>query len=213
MPSRDWFRRTTWTSRDEHDFSARLARSRSSFHKAQYTKIQAITLAQIGDKALSEAALRLLQRLFAEFPDPSQLEGAHLQAALIHVQLGNEAAAIEHFRSGLRAKAAYPNSDAGTALEFPWFIARHNLSAHFVEALEALKSARLAFPVQVFKSAAIRATVAQFQGDQLGASRFAREALEAASLKRSPFRYHSSLGLVGGEYEPTIQELRKLAAA
>jgi|GEM_PF-2286807 len=213
MPSRDWFRHTTWTPRDEREFSARLARSRSSFHTAQYLRIQAITLAEVGGKTRTAAALRLLQRLFAEFPDASQLESAHLQAALIYEQMGNEAAAVEHFRLALRAKAAFPNGDAGTSLEFPWFIARHDLSAHFVEALEVLKSAHLAFPVQVFKSAAIRATVAQFHGDHVGASRFAHEALEAASVEKSPFRYHSSLGLVGGEYESTIRKLRKLAAA
>ena len=44
MSKDDWFRRTTWSDEDERAFFARLVRSRGIFRKAQYLRIQAVTL-------------------------------------------------------------------------------------------------------------------------------------------------------------------------
>jgi tetratricopeptide (TPR) repeat protein len=213
MARDDWFRRTTWSEEDERTFFARLARSRSSFHKSQYLRIQAGSLAATGREPLVRVALDLLQRLFADLPEPSELESAHLQAAQCHEQLGNLLPAVEHFRLARQAQSRYPNSDAGTALEFPWFVVEHRLSSLYDEALDSLRAAHLAFPVQSFKAAAIRAFVAEARNHHQAASQHALEALEAAGRKQSQFRYHRSLGLVGEEYESVIARLRKLAAA
>jgi len=213
MGNDDWFRRTTWSEQDQREFFTRLARSRGTFHKSQYLRLQALSLTGTGSEPLIRVALALLQRLVAEYPDPSQLEQAHLQAARCHEQLADLDHAVEHFRLAHRAHSGYPNSDAGTALEFSWFIVEHRLADLYAEALEVLQAAHVAFPVQSFKAAAVRAFVAESRDDPQSARMHALEALEAAGLKKSPFRYHRSLGLVGEEYELAIQRLNELAAA
>jgi tetratricopeptide (TPR) repeat protein len=213
MGKDEWFRRTTWSVEDERAFFNRLARSRGLFHKSQYVRIQALSLAETRHANLVRVALDLLSKLFAEFPDQSQLASAHLLAAQCHEQLGNYAAAIEQFRLALRAQAAFPGIDPGTALEFPWFIITHGLSESYEEALQVLATAHIAFPVQVFKAAAIRSFVAAFRRDHIGASRYATEALQAAQLTESPFRYHRSLGLVEDAYQSIVERLGKLATA
>jgi len=41
MATEEWFRNTTWNKDIDAEFEARLKRSRGSFHKAQYLRIQA----------------------------------------------------------------------------------------------------------------------------------------------------------------------------
>jgi tetratricopeptide (TPR) repeat protein len=213
MARDDWFRRTSWSTGESQDFFAKLARSRSDFHKAQYLRIQALSLAQTKRGPLVRAALDLLRRLFTDVPDGSQLASAHLQAAHCHERLGDIPQAVTHFRLSLEAQSRYPNSDPGTALEFPWFIVEHELSDLYDEALQTLQAAHLAFPVQFFMAAAVRAFIAKSRSEHQNASRHAREALEAAGLTQSQFPYHRSLGIVGKEYQPIVARLSKFAAA
>src|SRR5690606_10834397 len=113
MTQDDWFRRTTWTETDAQSFYERLRRSRGAFHKAQYLRIQAYTLAQERQEPLVRVALDLLGQLFTEFPDLSQLASAHLQAARCYEQLGETLQALDHFQRSLDALAACPNFDPG----------------------------------------------------------------------------------------------------
>ena len=212
MTRSDWFRRTTWAPKDESDFFARLGRSRGEYHKSQYLRIQAITLFDTGLRPHVMSALGLLERLFAEYPDRSQLESAHLQAALCHESLGGLSEAIRHFQLAIEAHSIYPNFHSGVSLEFPWFIVQHGLADRFDDALLVLQSAHLAFPVQQFKAAAIRSRIAQSRGEHLLAAASAREALKSAAATGSQFRYHRSLGLVGEEYNDVVEELQRVAA-
>jgi tetratricopeptide (TPR) repeat protein len=213
MTNDDWFRRTTWSDEDRTAFFARLGRSRGASRKAQYLRIQAQTLADTRREPLFRAALELLDRLFAESPEPSQRAAAHHLAATCHEALGDLEEAVHQFRLALAAAAQHRGLDPGTALEFPWFVVEHDLADLYDEALRTLAAAHLAFPVQFFKAAAIRAVIAARQGDHRAASRHATEALEAAGLAEAPFRRHRGLGRVGQEYERALERMTTLAAA
>ena len=67
MPKDDWYRRTTWTTEDQHAFAERKRRSRGADRKAQYVRVQAETLFQTGDKELIISALKLLEQSFADY--------------------------------------------------------------------------------------------------------------------------------------------------
>jgi tetratricopeptide (TPR) repeat protein len=161
---------------------------------------------------LTRISLQLLQQLFADYPVDSELESAHMQAAQCQERLGNLQEATRHFRLAVEAHSNRPNVHSGVALEFPWFIVEHRLTACFDEALTVLDSAVTPFPVQVFKAATIRSRIAQFRGDTARAANAAREALEAADATQSRFRYHRALGLVGEEYKYVVSELQQIAA-
>lgn len=213
MPRDDWFRRKTWTEKDEKEFFARLARSRLPFHKAQYLRIQAAELAALGKPKLTRVALELLARHISEFTDPYAQTAAYFQKAMCHADLGENDAAVEYFRLSLAENRKAPNMEFGTALEFPWFIVSRQLTELYGEALSLVESAPIAFPVQSFQAAAVKALVSEFRGEERAAAHYAREAITAAGLRQSQFRYHRDLGLVGDEYAALVKKLEKLAQA
>lgn len=108
MGKTEWFRRTTWTPEDQADFAAHLARSRTSFHKAQYLRIQASHLREVGRPAFAVAALQLLDQLLAEYPEPSELSMTHLQRAECLLDLGRSEEALGAFRRALSTQRQHP---------------------------------------------------------------------------------------------------------
>jgi tetratricopeptide (TPR) repeat protein len=212
MERDDWFRKTAWTDSDAHGFFERLNRSRGVDRKAQYLRIQAYTLANTRQEHLVRVALDLLQQLFTEFPEPYELVSAHLQAAQCHEQLGDIRQALDHFHLSLDAQVLAPNSDPGTALEYSWFIASNGIEDRYESAISTLQRAHIAFPVQLFKAAAVRAFIAQARGDSRAVD-YANKALGAADLEQSPFQSHKTLGLIGDDYRLQIERLRTIAAA
>ena len=82
-------------------FFQRLRRSRTAVHRAQYLRIQALTLAQTRQNNNILVALELLERIFTEYPDAWDLPLVHLEAAQCHDALGNIEAATRHFEWAL----------------------------------------------------------------------------------------------------------------
>ena len=197
MGSDDWFRRTSWTTQDAAAFQERLQRSRSDSSKAQYLRIQALHLAQVGNH---EPALALIEQLLRLYPVPAELASSHLQRAESYAAIGSTEAAIGSFQKSLAAQAAYPNIRSNVALSFAWFIVlgRHGVLYCEVEPLLTLyeEDVGLLFPVQRFKCAVVRALLASEQGRKEDARRFADEAWSVAGEKHSGLRYYSKLGLV-----------------
>ena len=207
----DWFRRTSWTREDEHQFFERLARSRGNYNKSQYLRIQASHLEDTGDRANVESALRLLDQLLREFPEPSQVACALWQRARCKELLGDISAAIESFRKALDAERQFPNARTGATLDLAWLIATRELRDLYDEALALVDSHRpsIAFPVDSFRAASIRALIALDRGDKPTASRLAAIALESADRKHSGLRYHKTVGLVGSSYENVVEKMRR----
>jgi tetratricopeptide (TPR) repeat protein len=214
MGKPEWFRRTTWTERDAAEFDERLARSRGANRKAQCLRIQAVHLFEVGDLSLTRAALGLVDRVIAEFPDPFQLAPALSLRAEALVDLGRPEEALETYGRALEARRAFPQVGDDGYLGFAELVIalrRRDLYAAAVAALDEFAD-RVQFPIEEFRIAACRALVAAERGDSNGARRWAREALAAAAKSESPFRYHRKLGLVRGVDPLAFQRLKTLAA-
>lgn len=208
----DWYRRTSWTPDDEQDFFARLARSRTRCNKSQYLRIQAVHLAGTGDPRYLEAALSLMDMLIRDYPEPSELACAYWHRARWYERLDQLDEAMVAYREALKAQEQYPQVKTGAALDFAWFIATRRMRLLYAEALRLVESPEPSlFPVDVFRSEAIRAMLAADRGDRASAARFAQAALESAQLKDSGFRYHKTIGLVGQDYKDVVQQLRQWA--
>lgn len=206
----DWYRRTSWTEADRSEFHQRLKRSRGSYHKAQYVRIQASYLADAGH---IDPAIELLDQLFAEFPHESQLAQAHLQKARCFLQQSRIDEAIDEFRATLEAEKQYPNCRTQVWLEFPWFVVTRAMSDLYAEALEFLKwgDYRALFPVDEYRLATIQAFMGEENGQSDLARDFAKTALTAAAKERSGFRYHAKLGLVPEQDAKIKRRLETLA--
>ncbi|MFO1396528.1 MAG: hypothetical protein U1F48_05640 [Burkholderiales bacterium] len=165
MTQGDWFRRSTWSEIDRAAFFARLSRSRSEFHKAQYVRIQAFHLAEADTPEMHSAALELLGLLFRDWPENSQLAQAYDQRARSLLALGNVDGAIESFRMALDAQRNEPSIRTDAHLGLAWLVATSAIATEYTEALEALDEFETGpFPTQQYSAAAARALILDATG-------------------------------------------------
>ena len=214
MPA-DWFRKTTWTAADREDFEAHLKRSRGVHNKSQYLRIQAFYL-QKASPPLYQEALSLLERVLTEWRNDIQIASALLQKAECLLETKGFEAAIPIFRQGLEFEKQCPKCRTEAWLCFPWQIVRHRRTDLFDEALRWLtfpQSNAIMFPVDQFRTSSIRAIIKMQQGDIASAKSHAADALTAAGIDFSGFRYHPKIGLVGN-MEPWVKaELERILTA
>ena len=213
MGREDWYRNTTWTKDVRNAFFKRLGRSRSSFHKAQYVRIQAHYLEETGERKNVNAALALLDLMIEKWPEPVELAAAHLQRARCYERLHKWKCAINSHRDSIKAEHEYETAQVGAALHFGWLVVRRCMSKYYDEVLSVLDTGEemLLFPINQFKYASIFSIILHHKGEKDGARRFANMALEANGKKESPFRYHKKLGLVANPPKAIMKKLIRIA--
>lgn len=196
MADDDWYRRNTWTDFDRAEFDDRLKRARKT-NRPQYLRIQAYHLADAGSH---EAALELLDRYFDVAENDIDLAQAWLQRAQSIAALQQVFAAIDAYRSALASERTRPNVNTTAWLDYPWFLVERQLADHYEEASNVLDEfygeTRLSFPIERYRYCAVKSLLAEYRGDRVAASAFARDALEASKATHSGFRYHPDIGLV-----------------
>jgi tetratricopeptide (TPR) repeat protein len=212
MSQREWYRRVTWNDADRTDFYAHLARSRGAWRKAQYLRIQAAHLANAGHHA---AAIELIDRMLAEFPERTELASAHMQKAESLLSPGKLADAIQEYRAALQSERELPNVRTSAWLDFGWLVLKRRLTAYYDEISQVLREFRqeggVVLPTVEYRFAALQALLADHNGEKALAREFARRALAEAEKQHSGLRYHPTVGLVGRERDTFASRLRTLA--
>jgi tetratricopeptide (TPR) repeat protein len=199
MSRDDWYRRTTWTERDQEEFFARLKRSRSSFHKAQYLRIQAHVLQQAG---LNEQSLELLRG----YSDPHQAAMALSTRGDALFALGRIDDAIEAHRHAFEYERAHsPNYFGNSWLRFGETAIGEDRRERFQEVSAifecALKAGyRATFPYEQFTYFACQALILSARGEVAEARSMADRAVAAAQRSHSGFGRHPSIGLVASDW-------------
>jgi len=214
MKKTEWFRRTTWSDADREDFNAHLSRSRGAGNKGQYLRIQAAHLAEAGHHA---AAIELLDRLFAEFPQKIELAQAHTQKADSLAKLGEVEPAIQEYRTALQTERDFPNVRTNAWLHFGCFVVERQLTGLYEEVLQVLREFRedggLTLPLVQYRYAVVQALIADDRGEKARAREFAQQALAEAAKDHSGLRHHPTVGLVGSERNTLENRLRALAGS
>jgi tetratricopeptide (TPR) repeat protein len=164
---------------------------------------------------LASAALELLNRTLAEYPNDIQVAQAHAQRAECHIRLGEVEKAIEAFRSALARERQFPKVRTNAWLDFGWLVIERGLRELYDEALRILTEFEdtIPFPVQRYKFHAIRALVSAERGALANAREEAKQALEAAQASDSGFRYHPTIGLVRERSSDMHSRLEALAGS
>jgi tetratricopeptide (TPR) repeat protein len=208
----DWYRKTTWSSRDAEDFERHLARSRSQ--RAQYIKIQAQTLAGTGQVQVADAAIQLAHRYLEEDPRGFFEVRAHLTVAEASGTKGDVSAALQAYRNAVHAEARNHGVRCCAYLEFAWFVATRGLIEAFDDVLNAMKSRQetdLVFPIAQYKYFAALALISNELKNREHARRMAQNALEAEA-RVAPFSRHKHVGVVEGIDGDIQKRIRRLAA-
>ena len=220
MGRHDWYRNTTWTEDIRKAFFDRLGRSRTTYNKAQYARIQASYLQKTGKKKHIRAAIKLLDLMIEQWPEPTELSSAYLQKALCFEDLGMNKPAIEAYRKSVKVEEENKKKMVGAWLHFGWFVIAHGLKKYYDEVLlsiqnnETLKQMApfLIWPIYQYKYSAIFAIILKSKGETEAAQRFAVRALEAMGTKESPFRYHKKEGLIIKPNKRVVKQLKKIAS-
>ena len=205
----DWFRRKTWTNDDEREFFARLHRSRTPFHKAQYLRIQGCALHETEVTANLHTAIRLFHMVLNEFPEPSEIACTYENLGDCLDRLGQTDEAIDAYRNALSQQRVYPNSLTSAHIALALLVATKRRRAEYDEAFQTLSEwGRLGdFPLLDFKICAARALIYADVGPYLDAKQWAKQALDAAAKNHSGLRYHATLGLVGDKHSTLVAQL------
>lgn len=205
MAQYDWWQNSSWDEDTEATFFTKLARARN---KLFYLREQGKTLAS----SRPDVALRLLDQYFALGADSSQAE-AHFSRARAHVALRNVDAAILSFEAALAQEDAVPNFRTWVYLELPVLIATEQRRALYDRAIQLLTKHedRPHFPAELYKWHGSWALILQERGQTLEARNAAKQALEAAAMTHSGYRYHPNVGLVSDTSDEFGSRLRKIA--
>jgi tetratricopeptide (TPR) repeat protein len=202
----DWYRNTDWNEEIAEAYFAKLKRARS---KDQYLRIQANYLAS----SHPEVALELLEQFFA-LNDPFDYAQAYCDKAKAYIAQGNTEEAIKAYQSALEQESTKKGVLTEAYIALPMLIAEHELKDQYRYGVELLKNNidRLTFPVDHFRFHSALAIFEKGLGNMEEASKQAGLALDAAHIKKSGFRFHQKLGLVGKKYADIVGKLKKIYA-
>lgn len=183
----DWYRRKTWTKKDEEEFFAKLGRARKD-GRAQYLKIQAIELIETKDKYLLEAAEVLLNKLLTDYPD-NRIDRSQAFNSLgeIHKLRENFDKALEYFKKSLDFETEFPNVITTAYLNFSETVVQLNKTEFYdeVEKLltEKINMDSLTFPAQNYIMYSVLSVIADFKGDFDNAKKYSEIAEKNATAK------------------------------
>ncbi|WP_223789402.1 hypothetical protein [Marinicella meishanensis] len=165
--------------------------------------IQALTLADMHP----EVSIRLVEEYFESKKSQFDDARALLAKANALMALNDIESCILTFKEVLEKEREFPNFQTGVYLDYPYLVATHEVKAEYSNALDVLNEHvdRLAFPLDQFKWHASKALINSDRSE-------AKKALDVAEVKKSGFRFHQDVGLVGKEHESTIKSLCKIVS-
>ena len=195
----DWYRNNNWNKEIEEKFFTKLARARSQ--RDQYLVIQALTLSSNHP----EICLKLVDHYFETRKDKFEDVRALLARKNAYETQGNTSATISSYHAILKREEEFSKHSTTSYVDFPYWVSVNVIVSEYKFALEILSKSyeRLTFPLDYFKWYSSKAIIEKRKD-------YAEKALEVAQVKKSGFRFHQNLGLVGKEHHGTIKKLFKI---
>jgi hypothetical protein len=196
MSSDDWYRNNEWNDEIETLFYAKLKRSRSQ--RDQYIVIQSSYLTD----SFPLMSLRLIKEYFETRTDKYEDVRAYSVQGEAFMTLGDIDNSMQAYRAVLKREDEFPNHQTTTYVDYPYIVATQAIEDEYQNVLAVLNKyqSRLMFSLDKFKW---HASFALINND----STQAKLALDVAKVKRSGFRFHQDVGLVGEEHVNVIKVL------
>ena len=211
VSDRDWYRKTTWTSDDAKDFFAHLARSHADIQRAQYLKVQALTLK---DVKLYHPALELAETALERFPHRDTAQFRKLRAECLWA-LGMREESLEAYRSAFQAQREQRNILCNVALAFAEAFHDVDDGAYRKELLDLLREEvtqpESFGPLLELRYALVFTRLLCGLGDVNAAAKWAERALLAHRAETAGLRHYRPAGWSSSVDERTEIWLRQLA--
>jgi hypothetical protein len=211
-----WYRRVTWTEEDQQAFFSRLMQSQSTFHKAQYTRIQADTLLAAGTREAIAAARSLYAFVAREYPhEESQLLLAHVGQAECSAELGERQDTIDALFAALSAHRSHPQWHPTGLLVAGRVAVRDRLTDvyHGLDGAlsDLMRKRAFMLPVDLYTACYVLAFISEHLKDLPRAQTYAQSALRAMAMSESNVRRLPPVGLVRQPSMVIYERLRHLA--
>lgn len=205
MRADDWYRNEIWTDEIEQRFNEQLKRSRGSYNKSQYLRIQAGIFLRSSKKEIQEIGTMLAKRIFSDFAENDKDVAA--SRIMITQELGDyymskgdySLAASQYLmiaNKSLRQSACNGNSDV--PLRYIDAVLKGKLTEQYQSALSILKDfsvTNLLFPSDFFLAAKVGAFLHYELRNLNEARKFALEALRYAEDIEPRFKRYPHLGV------------------
>ena len=213
MGTDNWYRNKTWDNNIAADFEARLKRSRGTYNKAQYLRIQASYLLNSSELATQIIGIEQMERLIIDFPTEefSTIFG-HEQLGDFYLKSGNFDKAEKHFRI-VADHYETKKSRSGTSGNADLKLAETFLTGNIVDKLEEAYQICKNYPIMEltfnndkFYYAELFAHICDKLNKREEAKVFANTAIEISKITEPQFYRHKTVGLV----KATDQQLQTL---
>lgn len=206
MAAHDWYRNTTWNQCIEDSYFAKLKRARAGHD--QYLVIQALHLAE-NEPAIT---LKLIDLYFEKRIDKFHDAQAFCARAEAYKRQKKTKLAIQSYKDALAREAEFPSHKTSAYLELPYLVACEKISDEYDFVLSLLEDEKdnLPFPISQYLWHASKALIDHDQNFEVDAIQHARKAISAAKIKKSTFKYHQEVGLVGKTHNSVFKQLINL---
>lgn len=165
----DWYRRKTWTEKDEIEYFAKLGRARKE-GRAQYLKIQAIELIETKNKNLLTVAEALLNKILTDYPDNKfERSSTYNNLGVIYKLRDNYETALHYFQKSLDYEKEYPKVITTSYLDFAETVIRAE-KTELYESVFQLLSKKLnensfTFPNQYYITYSVMSVISMHKGE------------------------------------------------
>lgn len=194
----DWYRQKTWSKAEESYFFTKLGRARRA-GRAQYLKIQALTLIETKEKPSLEVAEVLINKLLSEYPDDKfNRSEAFVALGNIYQLRGDYDQAINYYQQALHFEAIYPQVQTQAYLCLSELVIIQSKFELYDTLANILlkKIPGTLFPVEKYKGYSILSIINQYQQNIAESVRFKNLAEQNANKETSGLKYHRYLGVV-----------------
>lgn len=208
-----WYRKQTWTKKNEQDFFRHWVKCRTAFNKAQYLKLQAYELYDAHNKKNFNGILSLLDKYFNDFPDDRFFRGACLHLyGRVYYDKKNYDKALFYYRKAAYQESEYAQVISGAWIDYARIILLRNSTDLYDEAEKFVLSQynSLLFPIEIYKANAILAIVRYSRGDYENAGKYKSLACEAVLAKEPILKNLGKIGLVTQKDKFLERAMRKI---
>ncbi len=173
----EWYRCKVWSKAEEEHFFAKLSRARKD-GRAQYLKIQAVELIEVGDSRRLQAAESLLNTILTDFPDDRLEKSETLnQLGVIHRLRGDNDKALSYFKMAFEFEKEFPNVITNARLNFAETVIEEDRSACYDAVEESLlakiETEGLPFPFEWYIMSSVLSVIYSSRGDAVKARYYA----------------------------------------
>ena len=165
----DWYRQKTWTKTDEDNFFAKLGRARKD-GRAQYLRIQSVSLIYTKENIQLAAAEMLLNKILTEYPE-NRIEKSSTLNSLgeIYKFRKDFDKALSYFKQSLDFEKEYPNVKTSAYLNFSETVVQAEKTEFYDEVenllTDEIQKDTLKFPFQYYIMYSVLAVISDFKGN------------------------------------------------